>query len=350
VQEAALYDPEFGFYGAGRGAAGRSRDFLTSPEVGPLFGAVLARVLDAWWDALDRPNAFRVVEAAAGVGTLATSIRAARPRCGDALRYHAVERSSALRSELPDWVEAHVDLSEVEVADVVLANELLDNLPVRLCVRRANRWREVMVDLDRGADDPEGGAALRFVAGDEVLDERLPFDADDGAHVPLADAARDWVRKARALAPDGWVCVVDYGVEHGAALARRPLESWLRTYRGHERGLGPLASPGQQDVTCEVPFDQLAFSAGTGPGPGDPAGRRERPPDRFRQADFLRAHGLDALVEEGRRIWRERAGIADLAALTARSRVREAEALVDPDGLGAFQVVLWSPSAAQQAL
>src|SRR5712671_2596136 len=93
--ELALYGPG-GFYTSGAGA-GRDRDFLTSPEVGPLFGAVIARALDAWWAELGRPDPFTVVEAGAGAGTLARSILDARPACAPALRYVMVERSDALR-------------------------------------------------------------------------------------------------------------------------------------------------------------------------------------------------------------------------------------------------------------
>ena len=59
------------------------------------------------------------------------------------------------------------------------------------------------------------------------------------------------------------------------------------------------------------------------------------------QAEWLRAHGIDDLVTEGRRVWQERAGIGDLAAVKARSRINEAEALLDEDGLGAFRVLEW---------
>ena len=88
-----LYDPDHGFYGAGRGRAGRvGGDFLTSPEVGPLFGAVLARTLDEWWEELGRPRPYVVADAGAGPGTLARAVLAAGPRCGEALDYVAVER------------------------------------------------------------------------------------------------------------------------------------------------------------------------------------------------------------------------------------------------------------------
>ncbi|HET7719837.1 MAG TPA: SAM-dependent methyltransferase, partial [Acidimicrobiales bacterium] len=89
VVELALYHPTFGFYETG-GSAGRSGDFLTSPEVGPLFGAVLARALDAWWSELGQPAPFTVVEAGAGRGALAKAVLAAEPACRPALRYVAV--------------------------------------------------------------------------------------------------------------------------------------------------------------------------------------------------------------------------------------------------------------------
>ena len=62
------------------GRAGRRGDFITSPEVGPLFGAVVARALDAWWAEAGEPDVFTVVEAGAGPGTLARSVLAAAPR------------------------------------------------------------------------------------------------------------------------------------------------------------------------------------------------------------------------------------------------------------------------------
>jgi SAM-dependent MidA family methyltransferase len=113
-----------------------------------------------------------------------------------------------------------------------------------------------------------------------------------------------------------------------AELARRPWRDWLRTYRGHERGAHPLVAPGAQDVTSDVALDQVSAALG--------------PPQRVRtQAAFLAAHGIGELVAEGARIWRERAHVADLAALAARSRLRESDALTDPDGLGAFTVAEW---------
>ena len=97
VMQAALYDGEAGFY-ATVGQAGRRGDFLTSPEVGPLFGAVLARALDAWWEEAGSPHPFVVVEAGAGSGTFARAVLHAQPRCREALRYVLVEQSARLRA------------------------------------------------------------------------------------------------------------------------------------------------------------------------------------------------------------------------------------------------------------
>ena len=83
--------------------------------MGPLFGAVVARWLDDRWEALGRPSRFTVVEAAAGVGTLARSIHAARPACLEAGRYVMVERCSVLRDAQPtgDGLSSLVGLEDL---------------------------------------------------------------------------------------------------------------------------------------------------------------------------------------------------------------------------------------------
>jgi SAM-dependent MidA family methyltransferase len=149
------------------------------------------------------------------------------------------------------------------------------------------------------------------------------IDAEVGARIPVQQAARTWVETALDLVGAGRVVVFDYA-DTTASMARRPWTAWVRTYRGHGRGGHPLADLGSQDVTCEVAVDQLP------------------PPTSDRsQAEFLRAHGLDELVDQARHAWQERAHIGDVQAVMARSRVHEAAALTDPAGLGAFRVLEW---------
>src|SRR6476660_2153777 len=97
----ALYG-EDGFYNSGGRAGRRGGHFLTSPEVGPLFGAVLARAIDGWWRQLGQPDDFTIVEAGAGPGTLARTILAAKPECSP--RYVAVEISAAQRASHPGGI------------------------------------------------------------------------------------------------------------------------------------------------------------------------------------------------------------------------------------------------------
>ena len=346
-----------GFFSGGGGEAGRGGDFLTSPEVGPLFGAVLARALDRWWDELGRPEPFVVVEAGAGAGSLARDIVAAAGACAPALRYVLVERSEPLRarqaaalaldppavalgppagggddqvgpaaasaSEGP-LLTSLAELPAEPMRGVVLANELLDNLPFRLLERAGRSWLEVRV----GAG-PAGLVEVPVPAPEELAAEadRLAPAAPDGGRIPLQLEARSWLRDALAVLERGRAVVIDYA-DASPSLARRPWDEWVRTYRRHRRGGHPLDGPGTQDVTCEVAPDQLA---------------RTRPPDADRsQAAFLAAHGIDDLVAEARARWEAGAAAGGLDAVRARSRVSEAAALTDPAGLGRFRVLEWT--------
>jgi SAM-dependent MidA family methyltransferase len=210
----------------------------------------------------------------------------------------------------------------------MLANELLDNLPFRLVELTERGWGEVRVDVDADGRLREvlatlpGGLARRC----EVLAPR----ARPGARLPLQQQAAAWVAGVLERM-EGELLVFDYGATT-AELAARPQDEWLRTYRRHERGGPVLEDPGSKDITVEVALDQL---------PGDPRRRR--------QHEWLRGHGIEAMVEAAKREWAARAGIGDLAAMRARSAPKEAEALCDPAGLGAFWVLQWRADAPGRA-
>ena len=351
--EFALYDPRHGFYARG-GRAGRGADFLTSPEVGPLFGAVLARALDVWWHDAGRPDPFVVVEVGAGPGTLARSIRFAAPECSPSLLYVLVEQSEFQRTlheqHLPGWMgersgfelEAFVaspqggdgpqfvstDQLPAVFCGVVLANELLDNLPfdiVRLRGSGAVEQLHVAIGADEepelvviDATDALAADVHRcFAGGDEPpLDIWFPWQV----------SARRWLGDILDRMGDGHVVVFDYGAST-AELASRPEMGWLRTFRDQQRGSHPLDDPGSQDITSDVALDQLQLDHVAS--------------EVTTQAAFLRRYGIDDLVEQGRALWNERAHLGDLVAIRGRSAVREAEALLDPEGLGVFAAVHW---------
>ncbi|HEV7688852.1 MAG TPA: hypothetical protein VGQ80_19915, partial [Acidimicrobiia bacterium] len=113
-------------------------------------------------------------------------------------------------------------------------------------------------------------------------------------------------------------------------LAARGQAGWLRTYRAQRRGGSPLDAPGSQDITGDVPLEGLRRAA---------AAVGLSVLSETTQAEWLRGLGVDDLVEEARAAWHGRAA-TDLAAIAARSRVQEADALLDPAGLGAHRVTI----------
>ena len=364
--EAALYDPDGGFFARASssstspGGAGRARgDFLTSVEVGSLFGALVARAADGWWDQLGQPDPFLVVDAGAGRGQLARDVLRAAPRCAPALRYVLVERSAGLRvaqaedlplvpAELvlgpavppePDeepvavpgsgpMVTALAELPAGPAIGVVIANELADNLPFRIVERTAGGWNEIRVaeagmsfaELALPADEGLAARADRLTDG---------VDLPVGSRIPVPTALPGWLQTAGGMLRRGVVVIVDYAapVEE---LAARGQAGWLRTYRAHRRGGPPLDHPGSQDITADVPVEALQRAAAA-------AGLSVL--NETTQAAWLRLLGIEEMVDEARSAWHGRTA-NDLAALAARSRVHEAEALLDPAGLGAHRVTM----------
>ena len=313
----ALYG-EGGFY-SGAGRAGRRGDFLTSPEVGPLFGQVVANAIDAVWERFGSPDGFTVVEVGAGPGTLARSILAAQPKCLAKGEYFAVEVSASQRESHPDGITSTAEMPTKIEHGVIVANELFDNLPFELWVFD-DGWRQSHI-IEQGDGFAE---ILQNAPTPACLPTRVPH----GSRAPVHTAAVQWLTEALASLQHGSLIAFDYCTPLTAEVASMPWREWLRTYAGHERGVHYLRNAGEQDITTQVCIDQLAAV---------------REPDAVRsQSQFLQLWGIDELVDEGRRVWEESAASPTLAAMKMRSRVSESEALLDPAGLGNFTVLQWN--------
>ena len=355
--EAALYDPDGGFF-ARRGGAGRGgSDFITSPEVGGLFGAMVA-ALDRRLVGPSRPA--RPVpgrRGRSGSGP-ARPDRAGPPRpgCAAALRYVLVERSAALRAvqheglplepaddrprscggararRAPEPVPGQgpvvtslADLPATPFTGVVVANELLDNLPFRIVERSRNGWLEVRVG--EGFSEVLVPAEEDLAAEVEALVGSLMVP--EGLRLPVQTAMKGWLGEVGGVLRRGAVVVLDYAapVED---LVVRGQEGWLRTYRVQGRGGSPLAAPGSQDITADVCLEALHRAVAR-------AGFTVI--EETTQTAWLRSLGVDELVDKARTAWHARTA-NDLEALKARSLVQEADALTDPSGLGAHRVLI----------
>ena len=312
----ALYG-DCGFYTTGGRAGRRGGDFITSPEVGPLFGTVIARALDAWWKELGSPNRFDVVECGAGPGTLARSILAAQPECLGAMHYAAVEISASQRALHPQGVESRETMPEGPITGIILANELLDNLPFRLFVFDGS-WMEAFVS------QATGGQFVEVLRTPDTVPSCLPPTAPLGSRAPIQEAAASWVRESLAKITNGRLLLFDYCSASTPDIALTPWREWLRTYRDQSRGAHYLSDPGSQDITSQVLLDQLptGFAAST-------------------QAEFLRKWGIDELVGEGTNYWESMKNAPDVAAMKMRSRSSEAVIISDTVNLGCFVVSVW---------
>ena len=312
----ALYG-DGGFYSSG-GRAGRRGDFLTSPEVGPLFGTVISRWIDHQWHAQGEPDEFMIVEVGAGPGTLARSVIAARPDCLASSAYVAVETSAHQRAMHPDGVSSTGSMPDRVGHGVVIANELFDNLPFDLWVFD-DGWRLAHV-IDNGGTFAE-------ILVNATVPSCLPSRAPHGSRAPVHTTAASWLSDTLVRAGDNPVLAFDYCTALTAEVASMQWREWLRTYVGQQRGTHYLREPGSQDITTQVCIDQLAAV---------------REPRAVRsQSQFLQLWGIDELVDEGRRAWEQAASAPTVAAMKMRSRISESEALLDPSGLGGFTAIEW---------
>ncbi len=269
----ALYDPEGGYYRAAHARPGRGGDFLTAPELHLIFGATLAVAIEQIWDRLDRPDPFVVREHGAGDGALAVTLLAAvaGTAFGDAVRYDPIEvdprRVKALSSRLAhaglDAMLAPVGMAPSD--GVVLANEVLDALPVHRVRRRGDRLVELAVEVD-GDDalveveiEPTTQAlAARLVSEDVEL--------VDGQTAEICLGLDDWIAAAVPPLRHGALLLIDYGAP--AADLYDPIRrrgGTLRAYVRHQVHADPYRHIGRQDLTAHVDVtavERAAHAAG----------------------------------------------------------------------------------------
>ena len=332
--EAALYDPEDGYY-ARRAAIGEGGDFVTSPTISPLFARSVARVFAR--DAEDLAGEVVFLEAAAGAGLFLRDFRAALDEISPAFsrrtRLAAIERSAAgreaiARSGVADKVAADVSEWTGEPFEGwIFSNELYDALPVHRVVRTEGRLFELGVT--RSGNGPFEWTA---VPAPPALSEYLARFGVELAEAQVAEINLGAAPLHRALArrlSRGRLVAFDYGhrapvLYHSAARPR----GTLAVHAGGRRGGDPLERPGEVDLTAHVNWDDLA-RAGEAEGFTTDA--------RMRQSEFLMRAGLfeDAGGRRAEDGGDGRAGEARDRPLEAPDeRLVAAMRLFDPEGLG----------------
>jgi SAM-dependent MidA family methyltransferase len=281
----ALYDAEIGYYARAPRRSGRAGDFFTSIDVGPLFGALLAVQLAEMFEILESrsPNPesrFDLVEAAAGDGRLSADIlRAARsrhPSFYEIVRLHLVEASASARDaqraalgDVGDRLASSSSRLPASFEGVLIANELLDALPVHQVVMREEGLREVYVDSAHdGLVTREGPPSTPALA---AYLQRLGIGLEPGWRAEINLQAVEWVREAARGLRRGFVILIDYGHDAGQLYspthAQGTLTSFARhTMAGPESAGAPpwLQHAGEQDITAHVDFTSVRAAAEAG--------------------------------------------------------------------------------------
>ncbi len=303
--QAALYHRRYGYYMTTDGAMTRGGDYVTSPEMHPVFGTLVATQLREMWQVMSCPPRFDVVEMGAGRGLLARDIlRAADrdPAFAAALAYSIVEVSPVLLRaqhrtiEDAGWPEERVawlDASPAAISGCVLSNELVDAFPVHRVVRHGDRLDEVYVTWRDGrfADDfrPPSDAALQRYFDDLGL---LP---GDGCYAEVNLDAIGWMASVAASLARGYALTFDYGYEAAKLYAPWRRDGTLLCFYRQDASSDPYQRIGRQDITASVDFttlrrageraglrtiavtDQSSFLINLGIGEGIAAIANERP-------------------------------------------------------------------------
>jgi SAM-dependent MidA family methyltransferase len=328
--ELALYDPALGYYARAAQRSGRAGDFFTSVDVGPLFGELLAiqvaemaaileataeRAKHAEKNVLSASSAssavpvFDLVEAGAGNGRLSTDIlRAVRdhhPELYSRIRLHLVDASAAARDaqlatlgDLYDRLSSSSPSLPESFEGVLIANELLDALPVHQVVMREDGLKEVYVarpfsasardrfpratadapkrdereggqGRDRGAESP----ALRVTEGPlstpllQRYIDRLGITLEPGWRVEINLRAVEWIRDVARRLQRGFIILIDYGHEARELYSASHAQGTLTTFSRHrtdvarDSGAAWLERAGEQDITAHVDFTSVRDAA-----------------------------------------------------------------------------------------
>jgi len=331
--ELALYDPDGGYFATGSLRSDTAGDFLTSPEVSPMFGESLAEFV-----ALERERlateTLGLVELAAGSGSLIGPLISRYEHELDPL--FAVERSPAARRVLEGVVGAARVVTAIEqlptLRGVIVANELLDNVAMAIAARAESGWMEHWVGSN-GRDLQWVEAPVRREV--EAWLDRWSGPVEVGGIVEVQLEAQWIAVHAFGHLEAGALVLIDYG-ETAEGLSHRRAAGTLRTYQGHHLGPDPLSAPGETDLTADVNFSAIA----------DALTEQGAVVELLRQEEFLDGLGLRERLQRMRADELAAARRGDvMRQLEIRSRRTAGETLLHPRGLGDFRVLIARCSA-----
>lgn len=261
--ELALYAPGLGYYSAGARKLGRDGDFVTAPEISPVFGRTLARQLQQALAA----GFEQVLEVGAGSGALAATILEELERLGTLPRtYLILELSADLRERSRDTLAARVPHLLERVAwlaslppvfsGVILGNEVLDAMPADVVRVRGGAVEEAGVTAAQG----RLGWSYR-PAPPDLARTALALHLPDGYRTELQRAACGFVRSIGDILERGIALFIDYGFPAREYYHPQRSDGTLMCHYRHHAHQDPFFLPGLQDITTHIDFSAIARAA-----------------------------------------------------------------------------------------
>lgn len=297
--ELALYHPEQGYYAAGLQKFGVVGDFITAPEISPFFSQCLARQCAEILTGFDKPV---ILEVGAGSGIMAAEILLELARLGQLPdSYLIIEISNSLRQrqletireKAPEllarvkWLDA---LPEEKLQAVVLANEVLDAMPVE-CFQTTD---EGLKQLHVAVNNDKVGAVYKaaekeVISSVGIIEQRAEKQLDPNYQSEFNPVLEAWIASIADGLDQGVVLIIDYGYPASEYYMPQRTMGTLICHYQHRAHANPFWFPGLQDITAFVDFSAVAYAAVD-------ADMEVR--GYTTQAAFLMANGLDQLHAE----------------------------------------------------
>jgi SAM-dependent MidA family methyltransferase len=268
--EAALYEPDLGYYTSPGRKVGAEGDFYTSMNVSSAFGRMIAKEICRFWELLGSPQGFTIAEAGAGGGQLAQDILDAvsqfNPAVYNSLTYRLIEKEPSLKEVQGERLARHKEHLDWSTPDelasgslhftgCIISNELFDAMPVHVVEMSESGLKEVYVGI-------ENGDFIERLAGPstpdiEVYLKRFKVKLIPGQRAEINLFAPGWIASAAATLERGFVLTVDYGFLTDELYAPERRDGTLICYHKHKTSEDPYNSVGEQDITSHVNFSQL---------------------------------------------------------------------------------------------
>jgi len=264
--EMALYHEKYGYYSGSYVPIGKKGDFITSPHTHSLYGALLARQIEEFWNILENRKAFTILEMGAGAGYLAKDIMSylSNREIFKSINYIIVEHRAETASYQQDFLRPFIDkiswvsrLSDLDsVTGCIISNELLDAFPVHLIQKEASDFKEIYLDF---REDGRHTEVFGNLSNPKLIEyaKALPLEIPEGYRTEVNLGIKTWISELANIMYKGFVVTIDYGHTRKEYFHPARNRGTLLAYMNHRVNEDLYERPGEQDLTAHVNFSNL---------------------------------------------------------------------------------------------